>query len=355
MVERGAIDAFCRVRQVPFAEAVRSNALGIRLGDLHPELAGREARELLPPRPLTRMSVRHTVGLGDPLAAADADDAAPDGLPASLEGWIRRFGLRRFKVKVAGDRHFDLDRLGHVQEVLERATRGDYRVTLDANEQFADFSALHAFWDDVIASDGTSALARRVDYVEQPLPRGLALAADTSAQIAAWPGHPPLIIDESDDSLDAVARAVEGGYDGGSFKSCKGVFKGVGNACRIEQLRQEDPARRLIYSAEDLSTIGPVGLLADLTVIATLGIDEPERNGYHYLGDITTLPRSVDEETLRAHGDLFSPGAAGRASLRIEAGAIELESVPAAPFGVGWHCDFEDDLSSIDSLVADLA
>ena len=355
MVERAAIDAFCRVKQVPFAEAIRTNALDMRLGDLHPELAGREARELLPSRPLTRMSVRHTVGLGDTLAAAAAHDAAPDGLPASLEGWIRRFGLRRFKVKVGGDRQFDLDRLRHVQEVLEAATRGDYRVTLDANEQFADFSALHAFWDDLIASDATSGLARHVDYVEQPLPRGLALAADTSAQIAAWPGHPPLIIDESDDSLDAVARALGAGYDGGSFKSCKGVFKGVGNACRIEQLRQEDPARRLVYSAEDLSTIGPVGLLADLAVIATLGIDEPERNGYHYLGDITTLPRNVDEETLRAHGDLFSAGPDGRASLRIEDGAIQLESVTAAPFGVGWRCDFEDDLPSIDSLAADLA
>ena len=77
---------------------------------------------------------------------------------------------------------------------------------------------------------------------------------------------------------------------------------------------------------------------------ATLGIDEPERNGYHYLGAITTLPRRVDEEALRVHGDLFSEGPDGRASLRIEDGAIDLESVVAAPFGVGWRCDFEDEL-----------
>ena len=62
------------------------------------------------------------------------------------------------------------------------------------------------------------------------------------------------------------------------------------------------PGGRFMYSAEDLSTIGPVGLLADLAVIATLGIDEPERNGYHYLRSISTLPPRVDEETIRHHG-----------------------------------------------------
>ena len=101
---------------------------------------------------------------------------------------------------------------------------------------------------------------------------------------------------------------IEAGYDGGSFKSCKGVFKGVANACRIEQLRREDPGRALIYSAEDLSTIGPVGLLADLAVIATLGIDEPERNGYHYLRDLTSLSPRVDEETHALPSADLSPG-----------------------------------------------
>ena len=95
-------------------------------------------------------------------------------------------------------------------------------------------------------------------------------------------------------------------------------------------------------------------LPADLAVIATLGIDEPERNGYHYLGDITSLPQRVDEETLRVHGDLFTPRPDGRAALRIEDGRVALESVVAAPFGVGWACDFEDDLLGIDSVVAGL-
>jgi hypothetical protein len=178
----------------------------------------------------------------------------------------------------------------------------------------------------------------------------LALSDETAAALAGWPGRPRLVVDESDDSLDAVARALESGYDGGSFKSCKGVFKGIGNACHIEQLRR-DGHEGLIYSAEDLSTIGPVGLLADLAVIATLGIDEPERNGYHYLRNLPGLSPRVDEETLRHHGDLFAPGADGRPALDIRDGAVDAGSVVAAPFGVGWPCDFEEELDSIAAVL----
>lgn len=353
LVERAAIDAFCRARDVPFAEAVRQNTLGIRLGDLHAALAGREPHEFLPRRPLASMSIRHTVGLSDSLDAGEGSGALPaDGLPATLDAAIREYGLRRFKVKVSGDHRFDLDRLGRVGEVLDRETNGDYRITMDGNEQFSDVGALRAFWEDVMANDRAAEIGRRIDYVEQPLPRELALSADTSAGLATWPGRPQVIIDESDDSLDAVARAIDAGYDGGSFKSSKGVFKGVGNACRLEQLRQETPGKTVIYSAEDSSTIGPIGLLADLAVIATLGIDAPERNGHHYLRGLAGLPARVQEETIRHHGDLYSCHAGGYPVLRIQEGRINLGSVVAAPFGVGGPCDFEEQLENAETLVA---
>ena len=46
LVERAAIDAFCRAKDISFAQAVRQNALGIRLGNLHAALAGQEPHEL---------------------------------------------------------------------------------------------------------------------------------------------------------------------------------------------------------------------------------------------------------------------------------------------------------------------
>ncbi len=353
LVERAVIDAFCRAQNMPFAEAVRSNQLGIRLGDLHPTLSGCEPREFLPASPTTQVRIRHTVGLSDPLTASDDAEATPaDSLPSALEDAIDHEGLRRFKVKVGGDREVDLDRLERVGNVLDSATGGDYRVTLDGNEQFADVGALQAFWEELTAGDRTSELARRIDYVEQPLPRDLALGDETSAGLAAWPARPRVIVDESDDSLDAVARAIEAGYDGGAFKSSKGVFKGIGNACWIEHLRQAYPGRTLIFSAEDSSTIGPVGLLADLAVIATLGIDEPERNGHHYFYGLAGFPPQVERETLRHHGDLYSADAEGHALLNIREGEIEVGSIVTAPFGVAWSCDFEAELDGAESLVA---
>jgi hypothetical protein len=353
IVERAAIDAFCRAKSVPFAGAVRSNSLGVRLEELHPELSGHAPREFLPDRPLTEIRVRHTVGLSDALVEVDRAGSAPaDGLPATLEGCIRQYGVRRFKVKVGGDREVDLARLERVSDVLDRETGGDYRVTLDGNEQFADASALRAFWEELAATRPTAELAGRVDYVEQPLPRALSLDGDTTAELAVWASRPPLIIDESDDSLDAVVRAIDAGYAGGAFKSSKGVFKGIGNACRIEQLRRQRPERTYVYSAEDLSTIGPVGLLADLAVIASLGIDEPERNGYHYLHDLTSFSPRVQRETVRCHADLYAVRANGRPVLRIVDGFIRVESVVAAPFGVGWDCDIEEELPAAESLLA---
>ncbi len=315
LVERATIDAFCRAKGVSFATAVRRNDLGVRLELLHPALAGRKPSELLPGRPLTSVRVRHTVGLSDRLVESDEGAAPADGLPGTLEASIRRYGLRRFKVKIGSDRQGSLDRLGRVGSVLERETHGEFRVTLDGNEQLADVPALRQFWSELAADRRTVELAEKIDYVEQPLPRTTALDEETAAGFAAWPGRPPLVIDESDDSLDAVARAIEAGYDGGAFKSSKGVFKGIGNACRIEQLRGDHRGRTLLYSAEDLSTIGPVGLLADLAVIATLGIDEPERNGYHYLCSISSLPQRVEEETIQHHPDLFARRGDGRAAL----------------------------------------
>jgi hypothetical protein len=340
------------LKEISCAEAVRENELGIRLGDLHATLSDRDPREFLPRRPLSRTRTRHTVGLSDSLVGGESAGTPADDLPATLEACVREYGLRRFKLKVSGNHQFDLDRLGRIREVLDRETQGDYRITLDGNEQYADISALRGFWDNVIADSSMAELSRRIDYVEQPLPRELALSADTSAGLAEWPERPRLIIDESDDSLDAVARAIEAGYHGGSFKSSKGVFKGIGNACRIQQLRDEDPKRRFIYSAEDNSTIGPIGLLADLAVIATLGIDEPERNGHHYLRPFAGLSGRVHEETLRHHGDLFSRHTDGSAVVRIRDGTIDIRSVVAAPFGVGWSCDFEQELDSVDALVA---
>jgi hypothetical protein len=83
LVERALIDAYCRAKGETFAQAVRSNSLGIRLDAFHPDLYGREPRELLPTRPLRRITARHAVGLIDPLT--DPSAASPPTAEGSVE------------------------------------------------------------------------------------------------------------------------------------------------------------------------------------------------------------------------------------------------------------------------------
>src|SRR5262245_1458434 len=99
LVERAMLDACCRHARQPFHQLLQANALGIRLGTLHPELSGRAPADFLPERPSPTVLVRHTVGLADPLEDADVapGERLDDGLPQSLEASIRAYGLRHFK------------------------------------------------------------------------------------------------------------------------------------------------------------------------------------------------------------------------------------------------------------------
>jgi hypothetical protein len=179
-------------------------------------------------------------------------------------------------------------------------------------------------------------------YVEQPLPRSEALTEETGKVLRAWDERPPIIIDESDDSLDSVGRAIECGYAGTSHKNCKGIFKGVVNACLIEKQSCEDN-REYVMGGEDLTTIGPVELLHDLAVMGTLGVSHIERNGHHYYRGLSFLPKDLQDRVLAAHEDLYRYHDEGFATIKIKDGRIKFGSVVDAPFGR----DFEFDPSQL--------
>jgi hypothetical protein len=77
--------------------------------------------------------------------------------------------------------------------------------------------------------------------------------------------------------------------------------------------------------------------MQDLAVVASLGIPHVERNGHHYFRGLSAFARSIQEQVLRAHRDLYHD--AGFATLRVERGSIEVGSVAAAPFGCGFDFD----------------
>ena len=342
LVERAAIDAFCRGSGTTFARAVHDNLLGVDLGALHPELAGSRPADWLPP-PLPSVVARHTVGLGDPLLREQipGEDRVADGLPHALADAAAAYGLTHFKIKVSGRLETDVARLHAVAEVLE-ATSPGFRFTLDGNEQYGDVATFREHWEAYRDEPALRSLfdGERLLFVEQPLHRDMALSGGVGKALASWPEAPPMIIDESDAELDSLRLALELGYRGTSHKNCKGVIKGMANRCLIEWHRRNRPdAGPWVMSGEDLANVGPVALLNDLAAMAVLGIGDVERNGHHYLAGLGMFPEALQAAVCRAHPDLYAMRPEGYASLRIAAGRLSTRSVLASPFGHGLALD----------------
>jgi hypothetical protein len=334
LVERAALDGLCRVAGEPLHRLIATNRLGLRLGEIHLELGDAQPRDLLPAAPLASGFVRHTVGLGDALSPADipAGERVDDGLPQDLESSIREYGLRYFKVKLFADAPRDLARLHDLSRLLERRTDGKVFVTLDGNENFRSFEAFRDFWRKAAAEPALRELWRRILVVEQPIHRDRALSDDLGPALRAWKERPPLIIDESDGAPGDLPRALALGYAGTSHKNCKGIVKGIANACLLEKRRRA--GERVVLTGEDLANLGPVALLQDLAMMALLGVEHVERNGHHYYRGLSLWPADWQDTALSAHGDLYSRHRDGFVHLKIQEGRVALGSVNTAPFGV---------------------
>jgi hypothetical protein len=139
--------------------------------------------------------------------------------------------------------------------------------------------------------------------------------------------------------MDSLLAALECGYIGTSHKNCKGIFKGIANSCLLLHRQRTDPAGRYVLSGEDLANVGPVALLQDLAVLASLGVEHAERNGHHYFRGLSMLPEAVQAQVLAYHPDLYRRHERGFATLDIPQGALAIGSVLAAPFGIGFALD----------------
>jgi hypothetical protein len=335
LAERAVVDGLCRLTGQPVHRLIAANRLGLRLREVYPELGTAQPRDVLPDSPLHECFVRHTVGLGDALAPGDlpAAERVDDGLPQDLEASIRAYGLRYFKVKLSGVAERDFPRLRALASLLERETAGEFLITLDGNENFDDFRAFREFWQQAISQPALSGLWRRIVVVEQPVHRDRALGDDAGEGLRSWPDRPPLIIDESDGAVGDVPRALALGYAGASYKNCKGIVKGIANACLLATRRLAGQPG--VMTGEDLCTLGPFALVQDLAMMALLGIGHVERNGHHYYRGLSMFPPDWQQAMLAVHGDLYTRHPDGFACLQIHEGKLQLASANGAPFGVG--------------------
>lgn len=334
LVERAVLDGLCRVSAEPLHRMIACNRLGLRLGEIYSQLQGLDLDDELPRAPLNACYVRHTIGLADALSPGELApaDRVDDGLPQDLESSIRRYGLRYFKLKLSGIDGRDLTRLSDLAAVLQRETGGEFHVTIDGNENFQDFDAFRAFWERVKAEPRLRDICDRTIVVEQPVHRDRALTDDAGNALHRWHDRPAVIIDESDGAIGDVPRALELGYAGASYKNCKGIVKGIANACFLAARRRR--AQPGILTGEDLCNLGPLALQQDLAMMAILGIDHVERNGHHYYRGLSMMPGEWQSALLHEHGDFYARHPEGFAHLQIVDGKLSLASLNRAPFGV---------------------
>ena len=338
LVERALVDAYCRAKKVSFAKALRNNLFGLDLGYFSSSLNGKPPAAFLPEKPLTQLHVRHTVGLSDPLTDADiaSEDRADDTLPQSLEATLDVYGLTHLKLKLSGKGEVDFERLESVATIL-KARDKTFLFTLDGNEQYTSSAEFRDVWQALNAQASLRSFLKNLLFIEQPFGRDMALSETLKEDLLSWKTRPPIIIDESDAGLDSLEIALAAGYAGTSHKNCKGIFKSVANAARLQQKRDELD-RSFIMSGEDLTNIGPVALQQDLAVLASLGISHAERNGHHYFKGLSMFLDGVQTEVLRHHRDLYQRHD-DFVSLNIQGGKLDLSTVVKAPFGLGHYPD----------------
>src|SRR5450755_269828 len=329
LVDRAILDALCRALGVSFNAAIRDNVPGID-ATLTPDLAGFDTERFLGGlQPSVRIAARHTVGMLDPIEPQPAGEGLGDGLPETLEQVIAAYGNRYFKLKLGGNPDADVRRLSRIAAVLDRLPA--YTVTLDGNEQFTDVAAIAEFWRKVAATPSLARLVAATLYLEQPLPRALALETDVSE--AARPK--PLLIDESDATLEAFPAARALGYAGVSSKSCKGIYKSLLNAARCTLWNSSTP-RRYFLSAEDLTMQAGLAVQQDLALAGLLGLSHVERNGHHYVDGFAGQGADAAEQGrfLVAHPDLYD-SSRGSVRLAIHDGSIALGSLDIPGFASG--------------------
>ncbi|MBR1092003.1 hypothetical protein JQ621_31475 [Bradyrhizobium manausense] len=319
-IDKAILDALLRASETNFFDGMSRNIAGID-ARLSPDLKDADLKTLLSSRkPLQRVAIRHTVGLDDTI---EGKGGVADGR--------ENCGAHFFKLKLSGDPTADAARLARIGKELD-ALGHDCKVTLDANEQYADLAALQALISRLDREPALRSISSRLLYVEQPMPRDIT----RQSPLGSLAGR-GFIIDEADDSYDAFPAARALGYRGISSKSCKGLYKSVVNATRAAKWSAS--GETFFITGEDLTCQAGLGVQQDLALGAFLGVTHAERNGHHYVDGFGETPFAEAQAFAAAHPDLYADTGHG-IRLSIHNGDLLTGSLHAAGFATSVHPDW---------------
>ena len=320
-LDKAILDALLRALGMNVFDGMTASVAGLD-ARLAPDLATDEiARYLADRTRLDRVALRHTVGLDDVI----------DG-PGGVADQSENSGSRYFKLKLRGDPDLDAARLTQIGQALATLPY-PYKVTLDANEQYADLTALGALTDRLDNDAALKPIAANLLYIEQPMPRD----TTRSSPLGDLASSHNFIIDEADDAWDAFPAAKALGYRGVSSKSCKGLYKSIVNAVRAA--KWSTAGDRYFVTGEDLTCQAGLGLQQDLALGALIGVTHAERNGHHYVDGFGGAPQGEAEAFLAAHPNLYRrDGPTIR--LSVHDGDLLTGSLTSAGFASGAHPDW---------------
>ena len=312
-IDKAIVDALLRSLGVDVFEGFRQNVVGLD-NRLTPDLEPSALQAFLDSRVPTPPAIhlRHTVGMVDPV----------DSLREVAAG----HGARYFKIKLCGDPDRDIARLESLAAVLDDMQL-DYQATLDANEQYAEHARLLELVTRLAGASPLAGFARRLLYIEQPMPRELTWQAPLGEAGQRF----AFIIDEADDSYDAFPRAVRLGYRGISSKSCKCLYKSLLNGARALAWSRD---RNTFITAEDLTCQAGLAVQQDTALALFLGCTHIERNGHHYVDGFADTPSQEADAFLAAHPALYDKRE-GRVRLKTDGGALPADAFRVPGFASG--------------------
>jgi hypothetical protein len=316
-IDKAVLDALLRCVGMNFFEGMAANVAGID-ARLSPDLVNADIAQFLARcGRLERVAIRHTVGLDDAIEGKGGVADISENADAHY-----------FKLKLNGDPDHDAARLGRIGKELATLPH-DYRVTLDANEQYADLAGLSALVERLDHDGALKPIAAKLLYIEQPMPRDIFRQSPLGAL-----ARRDFIIDEADDSYDAFPAARALGYRGISSKSCKGIYKSIVNATRAAGW--STGGAKYFISGEDLTCQAGLAVQQDLALGALIGVTHAERNGHHYVDGFGEAPAAEAQAFRASHPDLYRDDGNG-IRLSIHGGDLLTGSLMVPGFASGVH------------------
>lgn len=167
------------------------------------------------------MPIFHLIGGLDKLTESEITEKINDGLPVSLDQWIKRDGLYCFKIKLSGkDIKWDIQRTADcvkvIKNVLNSLGKSEFYITTDSNELNDSPETVIEYLTKLneISNEAYNALI----YIEQPTERNILKHKFDMTKVSSLK---PVLADEGLTGTDMVDAVKKLGWSGIALKTCK--------------------------------------------------------------------------------------------------------------------------------------